>query len=699
MKKLFYPRLAFDGIRKNGRLYFPYILTCVCMIAMFYIMQYIASPECLEYLPVGKTMIPIFMATGSIVMVVFSILFLFYTNSFISRRRTKEFGLYNVLGMNKRNLARVIVWETLITAAISVAAGLFTGIVLSKFAELGLVRMFDGRITFDIKILPGPMIVTSAVYLCIFAALLVNSVIKVGTNNAINLMKSEAAGEKAPKANWLLGLLGVAVLVTAYVIAIANSTYAVAAIGAFMVAVILVIAATYMIFIAGSVLFCKILQRSKNYYYKPDHFVSVSSMTFRMKRNGAGLASICIISTMVLVMLSSSSSLWFGCEESLAAQFPREMRASVHFDDIMQVNNKIFDLFDEAVAKSVGKYGGSKNVIASKYIYTPVYLEGSVADAGYDRSVISYTSKKIRDLYVIPTEYFNSQTGENLVLSDSEALIVTDNCTYKENELTVKLEEKTLRLSVKAVKKDRDVKVRTGANDGMGRLTVVMNDPFTAFAGIADTVKSEEEQNTGVYSYRLPVTYSIDFDFGNAPESGSEAFNDMMVEVENSFYSMLGNSIRAMNGGEIVNVSFSMRSGSDSNDEMRYMYGGIFFLGIMLSLVFMLAAVLIIYYKQITEGYEDSKRFEIMQNVGMTKKEIKKAINSQLLTVFFAPLALAGLHLCFAFPIIRAILVSFELYNLGLFTVTTIASFVLFAIFYVVVYKSTSKAYYSIVSG
>ena len=683
MKKLYYPKIAFDGIKKNGKLYFPYILTCVCMIAVFYIMQYIRSPECLEYLPLGKRMIPIFMAAGTVVMIIFSVIFLLYTNSFIARRRTKEFGLYNVLGMNKKNLARVMVWETLITALISISVGLFAGVLLSKFAELGLIRMLNGKVTFTIRLLPGQMLFTALVFLGIFALLLVISVIRVGKNNAINLMKTEAAGEKAPKANWLIGVLGIIVLCVAYYVAVKNSNGA-TAIGAFTIAVILVILATYMIFIAGSVLLCKILQKNKKYYYTANHFVSVSSMTFRMKRNGAGLASICIISTMVLVMLSSSSCLWFGCEESVKAQYPRDMRALLRFESISQYSEKACKGLDDAIDEACKDVGGATNIIVSKYIYMMSCLELNTADATYDRSRVPYTSSKLRDLYITSTDVYNTQTGENLVLADGEAVIIPEHCKYEYESFSVKYNNEIINLRVREVKKK--TRIRTGVNDGSGRLTIIVNDPFKTFAAVAD-------QGMSVY-------YCKDFNLGlyDDKDGETEEYAESLVHAEDVFYRYMDKLGLELSKSEGINtLHFGISSGN--KDEFRYIYGGLFFLGIMLSLVFMLAAVLIIYYKQITEGYEDSKRFQIMQNVGMTKREIKKTINSQLLTVFFMPIAFAGLHLCFAFPIIRVILAAMELYNLELFTITTLASFVLFSLFYVIVYKSTSKAYYSIVSG
>ena len=309
MKTALYPRLAWDGLRKNKRLFTPYLLTCVCMVMMFYILSFLGSPETCALLPRGSNSTGLILNLGSFVIFVFSAIFLYYTNSFLVRRREREFGLYNVLGMNKRNLARIVTWESLITAVLSLVLGLALGIVLSKLAELGLVNMLGGDINYRIRIDVDSLTRALGLYAVIFAVIWLSTVVRVGRSSAVALLRSESVGEKPPKANWLLGLAGVVILAAAYYLAV-SITNPLDAIVWFFVAVILVIIGTYLLLVAGSVLLCRVLQKNKKYYYRPEHFVSVSSMAYRMKRNGAGLASVCIIATMILVMISSSSCLY-----------------------------------------------------------------------------------------------------------------------------------------------------------------------------------------------------------------------------------------------------------------------------------------------------------------------------------------------------------------------------------------------------
>ena len=310
MKIGFYPRLAADGIRKNKRMFTPFILTCTGMVMMFYIIMYLATSKILDSLIGGATLRQIF-ALGSWVIAVFAAIFLFYTNSFLIRRRKKEFGLYNILGMGKRNIARILFLETLIIAVVSIALGLIAGIAFSKFAELGMVNIMHGEVTYDLSISGLAVVRSLHVFGVIFLLLLLNSIRQVRFASAFSLLRSENAGEKPPKGNWLFGLLGVVLLTVAYYLA-ATIENPITALFAFFVAVIMVIVGTYLVMISGSVLFCRILQKKKNYYYKPNHFVSVSSMVYRMKRNGAGLASICILATMVLVIMASTACLYFG---------------------------------------------------------------------------------------------------------------------------------------------------------------------------------------------------------------------------------------------------------------------------------------------------------------------------------------------------------------------------------------------------
>lgn len=679
MKTLFYPKLAWDGIRKNKRMVFPYILTCISMISMFYILIFLSSPGTVALLPRGGVTAVLIMTLGSYVIAIFSVIFLYYTNSFLIRRRASEFGLYNVLGMGKGNLIKIVTLESLITAAISIVSGLFVGIALSKLAELGLLKIIGGTINYKVRIDAVCVKNTVLFYLVIFVVIWLASVIKVGRSSTVSLLKSDKAGEKAPKANWLLGILGLGILGAAYYIAVSIKN-PISAILMFFFAVIMVIIATYILMIAGSVLFCRILQKNKKYYYNPRHFVSVSSMVYRMKRNGAGLASIAIIATMVLVMISSASCLWFGTKDMLSKRYPGDINLTVRFSKSELLDEENLDAFRKIVEDyRVANNSEIEIVMDTPYAeITGIGSKNSV-DIGHDyRDTIAVN--KLRDICFIPLAVYNRQTGQDITLNAGEALAFATGCSvdYDTYELILGDRTKSYRLL------DADGKKFYADNymkDLIPQVTLVIPD-----LNATSMVFGEEQPDgrrlmsyTWRYCFNVTETSMDKVDYANGL---TNAITGTMKDnpANDGFYTVYTEE------REYEGVDFIASNGS------------LFFIGIVLSAVFILAAVLIIYYKQISEGYEDSKRFEVMRKVGMTKREIKKSINSQLLVVFFIPLIFAGLHLAFAFPMIGKVLALFGLFNTNFFMITTVISYAVFAVFYSFVYKVTSNVYYNIVS-
>ena len=681
MKTALYPRLAWDGLRKNKRLFTPYLLTCVCMVMMFYILSFLGSPETCALLPRGSNTTGKILNLGSFVIFVFSAIFLYYTNSFLVRRREREFGLYNVLGMNKRNLARIVTWESLITAALSLVLGLALGIVLSKLAELGLVNMLGGDINYRIRIDVDSLTRALGLYAIIFAVIWLSTVVRVGRSSAVALLRSESVGEKPPKANWLLGLAGVVILAAAYYLAV-SITNPLDAIVWFFVAVILVIIGTYLLLVAGSVLLCRVLQKNKKYYYRPEHFVSVSSMAYRMKRNGAGLASVCIIATMILVMISSSSCLYFGAEDAVMTRFPRETNITLNAENTAQLEDANLDIYRKGIADYAAEHDiPVKNVQDYRFINLSGFLDGDTAQCYYRRAGALVSYADIRDFYIISAKDYAAKTGETVSLADDEALLLTNKCSYDRGTLTLSMENVSHTWRVKSVQSGSIVPPSVGGL--VAQITLVVNDPASAVEGF----RTRDEDDMTL----LRFEWIYGFDTGLDDEAS--------IEFEFDLTSAIGQLVPETDNENFGYSYLMMNSRGGASEDFYGSYGALFFIGIMLTLVFMLAAVLILYYKQISEGYEDQKRFEIMQKVGMTKKEIRRSINSQLLTVFFLPLLLAGVHLAFAFPMIRRLLELFSLYNVGLFVTTTLVSFGAFALLYTIVYRLTAKAYYNIVSA
>ena len=674
MKRGFYPRLAWSGMRKNSKLYLPYTLACIGMTAMFYILMHLADSPALKLIP-SSASVTVTLSLGSFVMGVFSLLFLFYTNSFLVRRRYKEFGLYNVLGMNKGNISRVLAWEALINALISLVGGLFLGIALSKLAELGLVNIMGGDTDLDLRISVKALEFTVMFFCGIFLLIYLNSLIKIRRSSASELVKSENFGEKPPRANWLFGLAGIVILAAAYYIAVSIKT-PLTALSLFFIAVIMVIVATYLIFIAGSVWICRLLQKNKRYYYKKNHFVSVSSMVYRMKRNGAGLASICILATMVLVMISSTTCLYFGAEDALRDRYPRDISISASYSGLDSMTDENISALRGEISAAVGG-AETENILDYRCASLVGSLENGILDLSeasiYSTAMTTYDY--VAEVYIVPLADYNAIAGTNESLGSDEAMIYAYRMDYTDKTFAV---DELVSFRVKKVLDSFPIADGSAMASIAPTVFVIVPDFADTVAKLGGAVSSSGDE---------PASLSWNYAF-DTPVSDEE---------EIAMCERIGERLseRSETGGYRY---YSRESLAANRADFYGMFGGLFFLGIMLSIAFICAAVLIIYYKQISEGYEDRRRFEIMQNVGMTKKEIRSSINSQLLTVFFLPLIFAGLHLGFAFPFIHKLLMLFNLSNLPLLIGTTAISFGVFALLYAVVFRVTSNAYYNIVS-
>lgn len=666
--KSIYPRLAVTSIKNNKRLYIPYILTCSGMIMMFYIVSFLANGKALESL-VGANIMKQTLTFGCVVLGVFSLIFLFYTNSFLVKRRKKEFGLYNILGMGKLNLAIVMIWESLFISLISLSLGLFFGILFSKSAELLMINIMHLMTDFSFTIEFTSVKYTVILFSAIFVLLLINTLRQIRFSEPIELLRSDHNGEKPPKANWLLALVGFALLAGAYAIALLIKD-PLNVLVLFFVAVTMVIIATFLLFIAGSVSLCKILQKNKKYYYKTNHFVSISSMVFRMKRNGAGLASICILCTMVLVMISSTVCLYTGAEDSLRSRNPRDIQVTITSDKYNKENINELTAIAESTAKSHSQT--PKNTLS----YNGLDFIGQINENKISFFSGNYNHDKVTLISIISLDDYNNIMNKNETLNDNEALIYcTKNLKYKNSDIMLINNKNTYKVK-KVLKEFMDLN-----NELMytvSTLFIIVPDYDEKAVEIKKLNNTEDEYSVKYYNY---YGYNLDCED-----------NEQIKIVKD-----LKKSLSDYDLEENISASAS----SIANDRLDFynLYGGLFFLGILLGIVFVFAAVLIIYYKQISEGYEDQSRFEIMQKVGMNKREVKKSINSQVLTVFFLPLIASAVHLTFAFPMIYRMLMLFGITNIKLLILINLLCLAIFSLFYILVYKITSKAYYSIVSS
>ena len=638
-----YNVLAIEGIKKNKQLYLPYIISSVCIIAITYIVSYFCYSKTIIS-SVGGEVISSIMLLGFMVMALFSLIFVFYTHSFLFKRRKKEFGLYNVLGLAKKDICKIVFLDNIYVDIITIVLGLGVGILFSKFAELAYFKIVAKPYSIAFNLPTLSLLMTLICFLGIYFLILISSIISVYKNDTIAFLKADSSGEKAPKANFLLALVGLIILAFAYYLAITIDD-PVQAMLTFFFAVIMVVVATYLLFIAGSVTLCKILAHNKKYYYKLNHFISVSSMSFRMKRNGSGLASICILSTMVLVMLSSTSSLYFGAKSSNKKLFPYEYSINYNYfsyDELLKANETITS-FVESNNYKIKEEIEYHNI----NFYSP--LEGN-------RVVIESNSLDYANMTFIDIDEYNKIYGADYVLKDDECLLYEYIGEYKYDSIVVG--DNTYKVIDRPNKMPTDY---VSANYATNNYFFVVNDLEPISNSLKDICKN---------------TYIVQFD----------VYNDSL-----SLYNLIAEEYTS-------DTPYFFESSLNSLSGFYNLYGSLFYLGISLSIAFVIATVCIMYYKQVVEGYEDQKRFAIMKKLGLDDRQIRKSINSQLLTVFFLPLVGALSHLLFAHPMIEKLLSLFMISDIRLFFVTSIICFVSFSIAYFVIYKLTSNVYYRIVS-
>lgn len=660
MKGLLSIRLAWSGIRKNRKLYLPYCLTIIGMVMMSYIMQALSYAPALHAMKGGSNLEAI-LSLGKLVIAVFAGIFLLYTNSFLIRRRYREFGLYNVLGMDKNALCRVAFWENLIVAVIGLAVGLALGTLLYKLAELGLVNMVQGQVDYSFVVEPESLEFTLFIFAVIFALIMIRSLIQVRHTRPLELLRSESAGEKPPRANYLLGLLGLGLLGGAYYMAVTISN-ALSAFTWFFVAVLMVIAGTYLVMISGSVVLCRLLQKWKGYYYKKQHFVSVSSMAYRMKRNGAGLASICILATMVLVMISSTGSLYIGAEDAIAVRYPYDSTVKLYFGRLDELDDRNVEKIQRTMERTLE---AQKVTPTAEKVFRYVSVSGALLE---DRLVTDFTEvnavmnyNQVYSLYLLSQADYNQMYGTDIALQPGQAMVRVYNGSWNGSHIQVGALE-------------LDVVGQLPCGLEMEDMTLVPS--LVLVVSDLQQASVPEECN---------MIFFCGYDFGLPEEETLEAHRALEAAV------------KALASEQKIHCR--VECPIVERQDFYITFGGLFFIGMILSAMFIAAAALIIYYKQVSEGYEDQSRFAIMRKVGMTRQDIKKSINSQILTVFFIPLLLAGVHLAFAFPLVWQLLTMFSLTNKRLAICTNIGAFLIFCVFYVVIYRFTAHAYYRIVSG
>lgn len=659
-----YTKLAITNIKNNRQFYFPYLLTGIITVAMFYIMCALESNPGIQSMPGAKDL-GLILRLGIGVIGIFAVIFLFYTNSFIIKRRKKELGIYNILGMEKRHIAKILSKEAFFTAIIAIGGGLVTGVLFHKLACMLLYRMigFNGGITFSFS--KKGVMITAILFAIVYLLTYIYDLFQVQLANPIELLQSGNKGEREPKTKAIMAVLGVLCLGTGYFIAITTKN-PIKALTLFFVAVILVIIGTYLLFTAGSIALLKILRRNKGYYYQTKHFTSVSGMIYRMKQNAVGLANICILSTMVLVAVSTTVSLYVGIEDIMKERYPNEINIRAYYDTGAPAEDSIAPIVEKSVKESGRK-------IRHEEDYLELYF-AAIKDQGQyslDKEKVKTAGDRVSGFVVLTREDCKKKYNEEIPeLAENEVALFTIKKTDMD---TLVLENRSYH--VKEIKQFENTEDFETIADMMDEYYYVIVNDVQDMERLWQLQKDIYQENSS------SISRQVRLDIDGDSEQKKECFENIKTALE----------------PEQAKARILIDSRQSNLDEFYQIYGGFLFLGLFLGILFLMITVLIIFYKQISEGYDDKERFSIMEKVGMSNDEVKATIRSQVRTVFFLPILMAAIHVGMAFPMIKRLLSLFGLSNTALFAGCMAGTILVFALIYLLVFLKTSKTYYKIV--
>lgn len=668
MSKFFYTRLAKENLKKNKSSYFPYILTGICTVAVFYMILSLTTNPGIRHMNGGRNM-QMVLQFGTAIVGIFAVIFLFYTNSFLIKRRKKELGLYCILGMDKGNLARLISLETLLVSLASVAGGLVVGVVLDRLLFWILLRVVHYEIPIRYHFHWQALVLSAVIFGAIYLLTLLFNLLQIGKARPVELLRGGNMGEKEPKTRIIMAAAGALCMGAGYYIAITTENV-IAAFSLFFVAVLLVILGTYLIFTAGSIAVLKALRWNKGYYYHPRHFVSVSGMIYRMKQNAVGLANICILSTGVLLAVATSVSMYASVQEIIATRYPTDASFTLE-NDTLNFDDNLEEVVEETareVGTEVVSYEGF-----SKLEFT-VVKEGSVFLADEN-----YTGMDFSQVILVTEEEYERLTGEKPNLGEDQVWMYT--LRGDTDDTQIELFGRTYQVKKHLEKFSESLE----ASD----LAMLIDSYYL----VVTDETMEEIYNGQKEAYQ---EYSSDYRY-----YGSITLSDEEEETQKNFAGKLREKLseRYTDMGNDNGMFMYLECRAEHLEDIYMLYGGFLFMGIFLGLLFLMATVLIIYYKQISEGYDDQARFAIMRKVGMSDREIRKTIDEQVRKVFFLPLGMAAVHVCAAFPLMNRMLKLLNMYDTKLFLGCTVGTLILFAVFYTLVFKATARTYYKIVKG
>lgn len=662
-----YCRLAVTNLRNNGQFYVPYLLAGMVSAMMFYIMRAIQGSAGVAKMR-GAGMLQIVLTMGVVVVGACACIFLFYTNSFVMKRRKKELGVYNILGMEKKHIAKVMAWEAAILYALSVCGGLLAGIVFNKLVSMFLYKLTGLSESIPFYISGWGCLQTAELFGLIYMVMLLYNFVQVKLADPIALLHGDSAGEREPRAKWFMAGVGIVCILTGYYLAV-TSENVLEAVNLFFVAVILVIAGTYVLFVSVSIAVLKLLKKNKAYYYQTTHFIAVSGMLYRMKRNAVGLANICVLSTMVLVMISTTVCLYAGVEDSLNSNFEQEIGATLYFDAIPKSGDRQF-LMEQMAAAAEEQNRNVTYMSDYSNIVVVTHRRGNVVER-FDNTDPTYGFADMGMLYVMTRADYERFSGHSYNEILQGHVMVASSGNFAQDFAKNQIELFGRLYPITEIMEFPDDFPNMDIKEFIGDAKVIY-------------VVVEDDRALEAFCAEAEVQYHIVMDIDGTQEE-RRAFAAAVRDVIDCSKNELGFTTGIV------------RSREEQRREYLEMNGGFLFLGLFLGSMFLMITVLIIYYKQISEGFEDRERFAIMTKVGMGRKTVKSAINAQVRTVFFMPITVAVVHLAMAFPMLKALMLVFGLANASLFVGCLVVTAAVFALIYFVVFKLTSRSYYRIV--
>lgn len=673
-----YLRLAWSNLKNSRQFYLPYVIAGMLSAMMFYTMCAIQGNDGLSKMRGGSS-VQIVLYFGVVVVGVFVSIFLFYTNSFIMKRRKKELGVYNILGMEKIHVAKIMAWETVFSFLIAVGGGLITGIVFQKLLTMFLYRLtgFEAAIPFYIS--GWGCLHTAEMFGAIYVCILLYNLMQIRFSNPVELLHSGNTGEREPKTKIIQAVLGILCIVTGYYIAITTDN-PVKAVSLFFVAVMLVIVGTYFLFNAGSIAFLKLLRKNKRYYYQTRHFTTVSGMIYRMKQNAVGLANICILSTMVLVVISMTVCMYAGIEDELKTQYPAELEL-IFYDPDGQQDAQTFNRMADEIERVIKENG---RVITGKqkgsYVGTAVAMTGNKITA-LDRSAMDFSNMYV--LEIMTKDGFEEYMQETIPdIPDGSVAVMMDS-VYEQDTIVMGNTEYPVEQSMK-------FPIRNAVSEFVDGSVILIVKDENALENMRKQLAAMETEAYGE-ERTVDLTYVMNFDMSGTGEEKiacANAVRERVSEWQND-----------ETNPKTMRLDCNVISRAEGHIDYETSNGGLLFLGLFLGSMFLMITVLIIYYKQISEGYEDKERFAIMEKVGMSNEEVKATIRSQVRMVFFLPLATAACHLAAAYPMLKKLLALVSLYNGTLFAWCLAGTVLVFGLIYLAVFIITSKSYYKIVGN